>query len=56
MKPIALAYSQDPFDQWRLSQVGGRIGFRRNTPIFLFDSQSQYEQFLSLNAKRTQSA
>lgn len=48
-----IAFSQNSFDQWRLSQSGGSIGFKKSgEPVFQFESKAQYEKYLKLNSER----
>lgn len=50
--PIRISFSADWFDQWRLSQVGGRIANHRGKEMFVFDSEMQWQRYLELNKQR----
>ncbi|WP_052516606.1 hypothetical protein [Paenibacillus popilliae] len=52
MRPIRISFSTDRFDQWRLSQVGGRITNHRGKEMFIFDSERQWQRYLELNKER----
>ncbi|WP_199426826.1 hypothetical protein [Thermaerobacillus caldiproteolyticus] len=53
MNPIDISFSSDPFDQWRLSQVGGQITFNKSDkPVFRFNDKQQYDKYLKLNEHR----
>jgi hypothetical protein len=53
VKPIVIPFSSNSFDQWRLSQVGGQIAFTKyGKPVFRFQSQQQYNEYLRLNSQR----
>ncbi|MCY8867369.1 hypothetical protein MOD76_19685 [Bacillus spizizenii] len=48
-----ISYSNDPFDQKRLSKAGGYITIKPSgQPVFRFDSKTQYEKYLQLNSER----
>jgi len=49
---IRIQFTTDPFDQWRLGQVGGYIERFKGKEVFAFDSQDQYMKYLQLNAER----
>jgi hypothetical protein len=52
--PIEIAFSQDPFDQHRLSSAGGYIHVKLNgQPVFRFKNRQQYNRYLGLNKLRT---
>jgi hypothetical protein len=52
--PIDIAFSQDPFDQQRLSSSGGYIHVKPNgQPVFRFENRQQYNRYLELNKIRT---
>jgi hypothetical protein len=53
LKPIDISFSSNPFDQWRLSQVGGQITINKSgKTVFRFTTQQQYNEYLKLNAQR----
>lgn len=53
---MTLPYSPSKFDNWRLAEVGGWIGFdRKGTPVFRFASLEQYNKYLELNKERVSS-
>jgi hypothetical protein len=52
MKKFIISFSSDPFDQWRLSQVGGSISQSKGKPVFEFTSREQYQKYLDLNGHR----
>lgn len=49
---IRIQFTADPFDQWRLSQVGGYIERFRGKEVFAFDRHDQYMKYLQLNTQR----
>lgn len=52
-KPIEIGFSQNRFDQWRLSKVGGYIHIKPNGQVvFRFDTFEQYQEYLRLNNMR----
>lgn len=53
-KPAAtFQVRNDPFDQWRASEVGATIGFdSRGVAHYQFKTRDQYMRFLELNALR----
>jgi hypothetical protein len=52
--PIDIEFSQDPFDQQRLSSSGGHIRLQPNgQPVFRFKNRQQYNRYLELNKLRT---
>ena len=53
MKPYrVIAFSQDPFDQWRLSQVGGVVVSVKGKESFIFKTKEQFEKYMALNSQR----
>lgn len=53
MKPYrVLPYSADPFDHWRLSQVGGSIDQVKRKESFIFKTKDQFDKYLALNSQR----
>jgi len=50
---ITIAFTDDPFDQWRAAEVGAVIGFdRRGRPEIQFHKYEQFRRYVELNAKR----
>ena len=53
MAHYELPASNDRFDMWRLTKVGGEITFYPNGKmVFRFKTKSQYDRFLKLNNQR----
>ena len=52
MAGITISYSDDRFDQWRLSKSGGHIAFKKGKPVFQFDNFDQYQKYMALNSER----
>lgn len=52
---MKIPFSEDVFDQWRLSQVGGAITINQNgKPEFQFKTHEQYQRYTELNIKRAE--
>lgn len=52
---IEIPYSEDRFDQWRLSKAGGMIGIKPNgVPVFQFPTREQFDLYNALNAERSE--
>ena len=50
---VTIPCAATKFDLWRLSEVGGRIGFdKKGRPVFQFTSHEQYRRYLELNSRR----
>ncbi|MFN2745811.1 MULTISPECIES: hypothetical protein [Bacillus] len=57
MEAIAIPYSNDRFDQWRLGEAGGSISFTKDgTPVFQFETKDQYERYVMLKRESASTA
>jgi hypothetical protein len=53
LKNIEINFSENKFDQWRVSQVGAMIVInKRGVPIIRFKDRTQFNEYLALNAHR----
>jgi hypothetical protein len=53
---LEISFSQDQFDQWRLGQAGGSIGYVKGKLVFQFESRDQYNKYLELYSHRFRQA
>lgn len=52
-KAKEISFSRDPFDQRRLEKSGGSILIKPNGKVvFRFETNEQYQKYLSLNSER----
>jgi len=50
---VTIEFSENQFDQWRLTEVGGVIVIdAAGNPKFRFRTRKQYQDYLSLNSFR----
>ncbi|KWZ68188.1 MULTISPECIES: hypothetical protein [Bacillus] len=47
-----IRFSTDPFDQWRLFEVKGRIYVKERKPYFMFYTKRQFHRYLQLDSFR----
>jgi hypothetical protein len=53
LKPIEINFTQNPFDQWRVGQVGASIVInKRGVPVIRFKDRTQLNKYLALNRLR----
>lgn len=52
MAKRVVPYSENSFDQWRLTEAGGYISTKKTVPVFVFPSTKEYNKYLELYKER----